>query len=62
MMRLFTRQGHINWYTYQIQMATKMEPKYFKIEKSSKDTIEKLYQAGLMEFLKMFNSHNNKIT
>ena len=43
-------------------MGTKTEPKDFKIENWGKDTIEKLYQAWLLEFLKNFNGHNDKIT
>lgn len=43
-------------------MATKMEPREFKLENWSKDAVEKLFQAGLLEFLRKFNGHNDKIT
>ena len=42
-------------------MGTKIEPKEFKMENWGKETIEKLYQAGLLDFLKKFNGHNDKI-
>ena len=59
-MRLFMVQGYINWYIE--LMATKMEPREFKLENWSKDAVEKLFQARLLEFLRKFNGHNDKVT
>lgn len=61
-MRLFTGKGYINWYIEHMQMAIKMEPKEFKVENWSKEVVEILCQAGLLEFLRKFNGHNDIIT
>jgi len=61
-MRLFTGPGYINWYTEHMKMATKMEPKDFKVENWSKEGGEKLFQVGLLDFLRKFNGHNDRIT
>jgi len=43
-------------------MATKMKPRDFKLENWSKDVVEKLFQARLLEFFRKYNGHNDKIT
>ena len=45
-----------------MQIATKMEPKEFKVEKWSKEAVEKLFQEGPLEFLRKFNGYNDIIT
>lgn len=54
-MRMMTVQGYINWFSE--HMATRVEPKEIQIEHWEKETIEKLYQAGLICFLQKFNGH-----
>ena len=60
MMRMLTFQGYINWYTK--HMENKIEPTEFTIGNWGKETVEKLYQAGLIGFLHKFNGHNETIT
>lgn len=61
-MRLCTGKGYINWYTKHMQMATKMEHKVFKVENWSEEAVEKLFQTRLLDFLRKFNGHNDRIT
>lgn len=58
-MKLITVEGYIHWFSK--YMATKIEPK-FQIKQWKKETIEKLYQAGLIGFLQRFNGHSEGIT
>jgi len=43
-------------------MEHRIEPKGFQIEKRNKEIVEKLYQAGLLEFLKKIDSYNAKVS
>ena len=52
-------EGYINRFSE--HMETRIEPKDFQIEHWEKDTIEKLYQDGLIGFLQKFNGHNESI-
>ena len=55
-----TRDGYIKWFSE--QMASRVEPKEFQIEHWSGETVEKLYQSGLIRFLQKFRGHNEKVT
>lgn len=59
-MRMIIVEGYINWFSE--HMATRIEPKEFRIEQCEKETIEKLYQARFIGFLQKFNGHNESIT
>lgn len=54
-----TVEGYIHWFTE--NMTTRIELK-FQIENWRKETVEKLYQAGLVGFLQIFNGHSEGIT
>ena len=58
-MKLVTAEAYIDWFTE--TMANRVEPK-FQIESWEKETIEKLYQAGMIGFLQKFNGHSEEIT
>ena len=58
-MKLVTAEAYIDWFTE--TMANRVEPK-FQIESWGKETIEKLYQAGMIGFLQKFNGHSEEIT
>ena len=58
-MKLMTAEAYIQWFTE--TMKTRIEPR-FQIENWKKETIEKLYQAGLIGFLQIFNGHSEGIT
>ena len=47
-MKLVTTEAYIHWFSE--TMTTRVEPK-FQIESWGKETIEKLYQAGMIGFL-----------
>ena len=50
---------YIHWFIE--NMTTRVEST-FRIENWKKETIEKLYQAGFIGFLQIFNGHSEKIT
>ena len=58
-MKLVTAEAYIDWFTE--TMTNRVEPK-FQIESWGKETIEKLYQAGMIGFLQKFNGHSEEIT
>jgi len=58
-MKLVTAEEFIHWFTE--AMSIKIEPK-FQIESWGKETIEKLYQAGMISFLQKFDGHSEQIT
>lgn len=51
-------EGYINWISE--HMGTRIEPK-FQIEQWEKETVDKLYQDGLIGFLQKFNGHSESI-
>ena len=55
-----TVEGYIKWFLD--NMTSRTEPKYFQIEHWSRYKIEKLYQSGLICFIKKFEGHNQDIT
>lgn len=59
-MRMLIVQCYINWFSE--HMATRVEPKDFQIQHWEKETIEKLYQASLIDFVQIFSGHNGSIT
>lgn len=54
-----TVEAYIQWLSN--TMTTRIEPK-FQIENWKKETIEKLYQAGLIGFLQSFSGHSEEVT
>lgn len=54
-----TVEAYIQWFSE--TMSARVEPK-FQIESWRKETIEKLYQAGLIGFLQKFDGHSEEIT
>jgi len=58
-MKLVTAEDYIYWFTE--IMTNRVEPK-FHIEQWGKETIEKLYQSGMIGFLQKFNGHSEQIT
>ena len=42
-------------------MTNRVEPR-FQIESWGKETVEKLYQSGMIGFLQKFNGHSEQIT
>ena len=68
-MILFTVEGYLHWYKNQKEqrhpdftMGSRIEPNGFQLENWSEETIEILYQARLLEFLRKFNGHSGKVT
>lgn len=43
-------------------MERGIEPKGFQFGKWTKEIVERLYQAGLLEFLRKFDGYNAKVT
>jgi len=58
-MKLVTTEAYIHWFSE--TMSARVEPK-FQIESWGKETIEKLYQAGMIGFLQKFDGHSEEIT
>ena len=58
-MKLMIVEAYIHWFSE--IMSARVEPK-FQIERWRKETIEKLYQAGLIGFLQKFDGHSEEIT
>ena len=58
-MKIMTTKAYIQWFSD--TMSTRIEPK-FQIENWKKETIEKLYQVGLIGFLQRFNGHSEEVT
>ena len=54
-----TAEAYIQWFSE--TMSTWVEPN-FQIESWRKETIEKLYQVGLIGFLQKFDGHSEEIT
>lgn len=52
-------KAYIQWFTE--TMKTRIEPR-FQIEDWRKETIEKIYRAGLVGFLKIFSGHSEEVT
>jgi len=58
-MKLVTTEDYIDWFTD--IMTNQVEPT-FQIESWGKETIEKLYQSGMIGFLQKFKGHSDQIT
>lgn len=58
-MKLVTTEDYIDWFTD--IMTNRVEPT-FQIESWGKETIEKLYQSGMIGFLQKFQGHSEQIT
>ena len=55
-----TVYGYIKWFSDKI--TSRAEPKVFQIEHWNRETVEKLYQFGLIGFLQKFKGHNEDVT
>ena len=58
-MKLVTTEAYIHWFSE--TMSARVEQK-LQIETWGKETIEKLYQAGMTSFLQKFDGHSEQIT